>query len=99
MHFQIKLLITGLILSAGLQSKADDNWHPPTTPVSGPPPSSRFDLSHWKLTLPFNKDHAYRGHAKEIPANQLAGGFKDPHFYTDAKGATIFWCPVNGSTT
>ncbi|MBC8324494.1 MAG: polysaccharide lyase family 7 protein [Verrucomicrobia subdivision 3 bacterium] len=71
----------------------------PVTPVVGPPPASRFNLKNWKLTLPYNKAGNYGGHAAEIGAKQLVAGFKDPHFYTDANGTMIFWCPVIGSTT
>jgi hypothetical protein len=71
----------------------------PTAPVTGPHPGSRFDLSHWKLTLPINVAKTYSGHASEIGAGQLASGFKDSHFQTDTEGAMVFWCPVIGSTT
>lgn len=71
----------------------------PTTLVAGPPPASRFKLNNWKLTLPYNQSGNYSGHPIEIGAKQLTAGFKDPHFYTDANGAMIFWCPVIGSTT
>ncbi|MGB7326706.1 MAG: polysaccharide lyase family 7 protein [Rubripirellula sp.] len=71
----------------------------PTTNVTGPHPGSRFDLSHWKLTLPYDQAHNYGGHAMEVGAKQLTEDFKDPHFLTDANGAMVFWCPVVGSTT
>ena len=71
----------------------------PTTNVTGPHPGSRFDLSHWKLTLPTSADNTYGGHPKEISAAALSDSFKDPHFYTDSSGAMVFWCPVVGATT
>ena len=71
----------------------------PTTPVDGPPPSSRFNLNNWKLTLPYNQVGTYGGHAVEVLAKQLTAGFKDPHFYLSTNGAMVFWCPVVGSTT
>ena len=71
----------------------------PTAPVAGPHPGSRFDLSHWKLTLPTNAVGSYDGHATEIAADRVANSFKDAHFYTNPKGDMVFWCPVIGSTT
>lgn len=71
----------------------------PATNVAGPHPSGRFDLSHWKLTLPTSADNTYGGHPTEISAAALSDGFKDPHFYTDTSGAMVFWCPVVGATT
>ena len=71
----------------------------PATNVAGPHPGSRFDLSHWKLTLPTSVANTYGGHPKEISAAALSDSFKDPHFYTDSSGAMVFWCPVVGATT
>ena len=71
----------------------------PATNVSGPHPGGRFDLSHWKLTVPYDQAHNYGGHAMEVGARQLTEEFKDPHFLTGADAAMIFWCPVIGSTT
>ena len=72
----------------------------PTTPVSGLAPESKFDLSHWKLTLPTDAAGRYGGHPREIAAEQLSRGFKDPpHFVSDPEGDMVFWCPVIGSTT
>jgi len=71
----------------------------PATNVAGPHPGSRFDLSHWKLTLPTSAENTYDRHPKEISAAALVGSFKDNHFYTDSDGAMVFWCPVVGATT
>lgn len=71
----------------------------PTTKVTGPHPGSRFDLKHWKLTLPTNAENTYGGHPQEISAVALSERFQDPHFYTDSSGAMVFWCPVIGATT
>ena len=65
----------------------------------GPHPGSRFDLSHWKLTLPVNEAGTYGGHAAEIDAKALVRAYQGPHFSTDSTGAMVFWCPVVGSTT
>ena len=56
------------------------------------PPGGNFDLSHWKLTLPY-------ADAAEIDPAQLSGGFTNAYFFTATDGAMAFWCPValNGS--
>ncbi|WNR43826.1 polysaccharide lyase family 7 protein [Paenibacillus roseipurpureus] len=57
------------------------------------PPSTNFDLSHWKLTIPDST-------ASEISVAQLANGYTSPYFYTDpSDGSMTFWAPVNGGTT
>ena len=71
----------------------------PATTVSRPHPGSRFDLSHWKLTLPTSVDNTYGGHPQEISAAALSDHFNDTHFHTDSSGAMVFWCPVVGATT
>ncbi|MGB6220533.1 polysaccharide lyase family 7 protein [Haloferula sp.] len=64
------------------------------------PPSEVFDLTHWKLTLPVNASGAAEGKATEIQAAELADGYTNTgYFYSDKKGAMVFWCPVNGATT
>ncbi len=63
------------------------------------PPATAFDLRHWKLTLPTGVARGGDSDATEVSTAQLVGGFKDPHFYFDADGAMVFWCPVNGVTT
>lgn len=71
----------------------------PTTSMPEPHPGSRFDLRHWKLTLPTNQANVYNGHPKEVGAQELTDSFKDSHFYMNSKGAMVFWCPVIGTTT
>lgn len=59
-------------------------------------PSQRFDLSHWKLTLPIGQ----KGRPVEIGPRELSGGYRSAFFYSDpADGAMVFWCPANGVTT
>lgn len=62
-------------------------------------PSKRFDLTHWKLTLPIDASNTYGGHATEISASKLVAGFTDLHFRSADDGAMVFWCPVAGATT
>lgn len=62
-------------------------------------PSSRFDLSHWKLQLPTPSPDG-SGKVEEIPPATLAAGFsKPPYFYLNPDGAMVFACPVNGVRT
>jgi hypothetical protein len=66
----------------------------------GRPPSESCDLSHWKLTLPVGVPNSPEDKAMEISARQLATGYINPEFfYSEAGGAIVFWCPVNGATT
>ena len=84
------------------EKPVDTNGAGPVTtpqPVAGHAPGRRFDLSHWKLTLPTNREGAYEGHPMEIPAEELVGEFNDSHFYSSPDGAMVFWCPVIGTTT
>lgn len=84
------------------EEPADTDGPGPVTtpqPVAGHSPGRRFGLSHWKLTLPTNREGAYEGHPMEVPAEKLVGEFKDPHFYSSPDGAMVFWCPVIGTTT
>ena len=59
----------------------------PAMPVSGEPPSTNFDLSHWKLTLPVDAAETSIGKAAEISAAQLAMCYKGAHFHTDTDWA------------
>jgi hypothetical protein len=62
-------------------------------------PSSNFDLSHWKLTLPVDVSGGTSGVATEISTAQLAAGFTNEFFYSAPDGGMVFWCPVIGATT
>ena len=58
----------------------------------GLPPSSNFNLTAWKITLPDGKDTLEQ---------TLSSGFESPdEFYTDpVTGGMVFKCPNNGLTT
>jgi len=63
-------------------------------------PNSKFDLSHWKLTLPVNAENEFRGKAKEISVKELNEGYSNQDFfYMGKNGEMIFWCPVKGAKT
>jgi type 1 glutamine amidotransferase len=62
--------------------------------------SSRFELSHWKLTLPIRAFGNGRGSPLEISAAQLSAGYiHADYFHFSPDEAMVFWCPVNGATT
>ncbi|HTD65778.1 MAG TPA: polysaccharide lyase family 7 protein, partial [Candidatus Limnocylindria bacterium] len=63
------------------------------------PPSSNFDLSHWKLTLPVDAAGGTTGEAMEIKTPQLTAGYASDYFYSGADNAMVFWCPVIGART
>lgn len=56
------------------------------------PPSERFDLEHWKLTIP-------DADASEVWPEHLANGYVSEYFYTTPTGAMVFRAPVGGGTT
>lgn len=64
------------------------------------PPSSQFDLSHWKLTLPEGGDGSPGDKALEVQAGELSAGYTHPkYFYSNSEGAMVFWCPADGAKT
>jgi hypothetical protein len=63
-------------------------------------PGDKFDLTHWKLTLPVDAAGTTSGKATEVSAAQLASGYTNAqYFQTGVDGTMVFWCPVNGATT
>lgn len=64
------------------------------------PPSSNFDLSHWKLQLPTSNGvlTAASGSVDEETPAQLAG-FTNAYFCTGSDGSMVFWAPDNGART
>lgn len=64
------------------------------------PPSSHFDLTHWKLTLPVDAAGTTTGKSMEISSAQLSAGYSHAeYFYSGKDGAMVFWCPVTGTRT
>ncbi len=63
------------------------------------PPSENFDLSAWKLTVPFDRDGD--GKADEVEEIELDAGWQDPEvFYTDpVAGGMVFRTIPGGVTT
>ncbi|WP_052362551.1 polysaccharide lyase family 7 protein [Falsirhodobacter sp. alg1] len=62
------------------------------------PPSENFDLTHWKLTLPADRDND--GKVDEIEEEELQGWSDPRFFYTDpATGGMVFRTAPDGKTT
>ncbi|SNS41367.1 polysaccharide lyase family 7 protein [Tropicimonas sediminicola] len=63
------------------------------------PPSKNFDLSAWKITVPYDKDGD--GKVDEIHEQELTSGWTDPEvFYTDpTTGGMVFRSIPGGTTT
>ena len=62
-----------------------------------PAPSSAFDLSHWKITLPQDDDGDDR--PDEVSVSDIQG-FSDPnYFYLDDEGRMVFTAPNRAITT
>ena len=60
-------------------------------------PGKRFDLSHWKITLPIDGDRD--GKVDEVDVARI-GGFSHPDFfYLDADGRMVFVAPNRAVTT
>jgi hypothetical protein len=60
-------------------------------------PSKNFDLLHWKITLPIDRNGAFSGKASEV--KNLSGYQHPKYFYTGLDGAMVFKAPVEGATT
>lgn len=63
------------------------------------PPSENFDLSAWKITVPYDKDG--NGKVDEIKEIELSAGWQDTEvFYTDpVTGGMVFRTIPGGTTT
>ncbi len=64
-------------------------------------PKTMIDLSHFKLTLPVDKNGKASGKADEVDNGKLNGspGYSSSYFYSDSSGAVSFHSPANGATT
>ncbi len=62
------------------------------------PPGGNFDLSHWKLTLPLDKQGGTNSNAAEASAAQLGAGYTNADFFRTAPdGAMVFASPALGA--
>ena len=68
-------------------------------------PASLMDLSGWKLNLPIDASGGTGGiagvqyAARTVLPQELAAGFSDDYFRTDAQGRIVFTAPANGAVT
>jgi hypothetical protein len=60
-------------------------------------PSRNFNLTHWKITLPTDRNGTFSGTAYEV--KNLNGYVNPKYFYTGPDGAMVFKAPVGGATT
>ncbi|WP_201863183.1 polysaccharide lyase family 7 protein [Microvirga soli] len=60
-------------------------------------PGRNFNLAHWKITLPTDRNGDFSGTASEV--KNLNGYINPRYFYTGSDGAMIFVAPVEGATT
>jgi hypothetical protein len=85
----IAVLLSASSLCAAVTVQAD--------PLVARTPSTDFDLSRWKLTLPRDFGGGIHGDASEVAS--LQGYAQPPYFYSAADGGMVFWAPVDGATT
>ena len=62
-----------------------------------PPPSSKFDLSQWKITLPIDENGDRKPDEKTV--KQLGKYQHDDFFYLDSDGGLVFAAPNKATTT
>lgn len=60
-------------------------------------PAKKFDLSHWKITLPLDADN--NGKIDEVDAKALQNYQHPDFFYTDEQGNLVFTAPNKAMTT
>ncbi len=95
------ITITGGRLSRTLQITQAAEEQQATTPTGSldpdQAPSTNFDLSTWKLSIPVNEGD---GTATDISVSDLNDGYENStYFYTAPDGGMVFKCPVAGYKT
>lgn len=92
-NFAVSLAVLGLALTGCAQSS--DNPEP--VMESGAVPASVFDLSHWNITLPDDKDGNNKPDTVSVADIQT---FSHPDFfYLDDQGRMVFTSPNKAITT
>ena len=69
----------------------------PASTAASASPGTRFDLSHWKLTLPYDEDGD--GKVDGISTANLQDFSHGDFFYLDEQGHMVFTAPNKGATT
>ena len=94
-------LITFLLLALAACSAEEPCGAPTPFPAPEPAPGEAIDLSHWKLTLPTDRDND--GVADELDPDELKAALaKDalrPYLYWEEDGALNFFVEPAGGTT
>ena len=97
----LPLLMSSLTLTACTNTAPLSSTQTPSvassTKPSTPAPASRFDLSHWKLTLPVDDDGD--GKADSIRVDKLQSYTHPNFFYLDDQDHMVFTSPNRGGTT
>ena len=66
-------------------------------PTNNASPASKFDLSHWKITVPVDKNDD--GKPDEIDVVEIQKYSHPDFFYLDDKGGMTFVAPNKATTT
>ena len=82
--FKAVSTITLALLMTGCASKSDV-------------PAGKFDLSHWKITIPLDRDN--NGKADDIDTEALQNYQHPDFFYIDTNGEMVFTSPNKAVTT
>lgn len=69
----------------------------PNTTSTNPVPADRFDLSHWKITLPMDANRD--GKIDEIDVQEIQTYSHPDYFYLDDNGGMVFTAPNKAITT
>jgi len=105
-HLGLSLLLAassglGLLAFASSNDASADTANADTASstgeVSDTPPADKFDLTHWKLTLPVDDDGD--GRSDSIKVSELQSYIHPDFFYLDEQGHMVFTSPNKGGTT
>jgi len=90
------LLISGLLTLVGCATSNTDSHHKHQTNNKALPANS-FNLSHWKLTLPIDRN--LDGKVDNVSTSQLQSYVHNDFFNIDELGHLVFTAPNRGGTT
>ena len=93
--FLNKPLIASLSLACLIT--ACGSTSPGNEEVSGPIPADKFDLSHWKITVPLDENND--GKIDEIDVKDIQTYSHPDFFYLDDNGNMVFTVPNKAQTT
>ncbi|MBU2869456.1 polysaccharide lyase family 7 protein [Colwellia sp. E2M01] len=76
---------------------ACNSTSPENKQLSGPVPADKFDLSHWKITMPLDEDNNSK--IDEIDVKDIQTYSHPDFFYLDENGHMVFTVPNKATTT